>query len=121
MRSAACARAGRAPRGGPRTERLEALAPRRGELQADDPVVLGVAYPLDQLGRHGPVDQPDGTVVAQQQVVGDLTDGRATAIGMPPDGQQELVLGRSQPGLSACCSLQRTKRRKPVRSASRSS
>ena len=79
-------------------ERLEALAARRGELQADDPVVLGVAHPLDQLGRHGPVDQPDGTVMAQQQVVGDLADGRATAVGMPPDGQQQLVLRRGQPG-----------------------
>ena len=79
-------------------QRLQALAPRRGELQADDPVVLGVAHPLDQLGRDGPVDQPDGTVVAQQQVVGDLADGRATAIGMPPDGQQQLVLRRGQPG-----------------------
>ena len=45
-------------------ERLEALAPRRGELQADDPVVLGITHPLDQLGRHGPVHQPDGAVVA---------------------------------------------------------
>ena len=77
---------------------FQPLAPRRGELQADDPVVLGVTHPPDQLGGHGPVDQPDGTVVAQQQVVGDLTDGRTAAIRVPPDGQQQLLLRRGQPG-----------------------
>ena len=79
-------------------ECLEALAPGRGELQADDPVVLGVAHPLDQLGRVGPVHQPDGAVVAEQEVVGHLADGRAAAVGVPADGQQQLVLRRRQSG-----------------------
>ena len=47
-------------------ERLEALVPGRGELQTDDPVVLGIADPLDQLGGVRPVHQTDGTVMAQQ-------------------------------------------------------
>ncbi len=72
------------------------LLARRGELQADDPMVVRVAYPLDQLGRHRPVHQPDGAVVAQQEVVGDLTDGRAAAVRVPPDGEQELLLRRRQ-------------------------
>ncbi len=79
-------------------QRLETLAPGRGELQPDDAVVLGIAHPLDQLGRHGPVHQPDGAVVAEQEVVGHLADGRAAAVRMSPDGQQQLVLRRRQPG-----------------------
>ena len=97
MHSAGYAPAVPVPRGGPRTEPRGACSP-PGELQADDPVVLRVTYPLDQLGRDGPVDQPDGTVMAQQQVVGDLADRGPTVIGVPPDGQQELVLCRGQPG-----------------------
>ena len=34
--------------------------------------------------------------MAQQQVVGDLADGRATAVGVPPDGEQQLMLRRGQ-------------------------
>ena len=78
-------------------ERLEALAPRRRELQTHDSVILWVPDPLDELGGDGPVDQADGTVVAEEQVVGHLADGWATAVGVPPDGQQQLMLGRGQP------------------------
>ena len=46
-------------------KRLEALVPRRGELEADHPVILRIAHPPDQLGGHGPVDEPDSAVVSQ--------------------------------------------------------
>ena len=79
-------------------QRLETLAPRRGELQPDDPVVLGVAHPLDQPGRYGPVDEADGAVVAEEEVVGHLADRRPPVVGVPSDGQQQLLLRRRQPG-----------------------
>ena len=59
-------------------------------------MVLGVTHPLDQLGGHGPVDEPDGAVVAEEEVVGHFADGGAPAVRMPPHGQQELVLRRCQ-------------------------
>ncbi len=47
----------------------------RGQAQADDPAVARVLLPLHQPGLLGPVDQPHGAVVAQQQVAGDVADG----------------------------------------------
>ncbi len=79
-------------------ERLEPLGAGRGQLQADDPVVLGVAVPLHQPSRVGPVDQSDRAVVPEQQVVGHLAHGGAAAVAVPPDGEQQLVLRRRQPG-----------------------
>ena len=73
-------------------ERLEAFGPRRGELQPDDSVVLGIADPFDQLGRHGPVHQTDRAVMAQEQIVGRFADGRATAVRMSTDGEEQLML-----------------------------
>ena len=75
-------------------QRLKALATGRGELQAHDAVVVGVTDPLDQAGRVGPVHQSDRAVVAEEEVVGHLPDGRATTVGVTADGEQQLVLGR---------------------------
>ena len=79
-------------------ERLQMLLALGGELQPDDPLVLGVAAAGDQARLLGPVDQADGAVVAEQEVVGHLADRRPARVGVAPDGQQELVLGRRQPG-----------------------
>ena len=77
-------------------EGLEALAPGRRELEADNAVVLGISDPLDQFGGVSPVDQPDRTVVTEEEIVGDLAHGRSTSIGMPADGKQQLMLRRRQ-------------------------
>jgi hypothetical protein len=45
-----------------------------GELEAHDPLVLGIGDPPDQTGGFGPVDELDRTVMAQQQVSRDVAD-----------------------------------------------
>lgn len=66
------------------------------EAEAHDALVLLVDDALDEPGRRGPVDQLHGAVVAQQQVVGHLTDGRITR--MAPYREQELVVRRRETG-----------------------
>jgi hypothetical protein len=68
-----------------------------GEVQAHDAAVLGLRHPPHQPGGLGPVDQFHDAVVAQQQVVGDLPDRRGRAV-VAPDGEQQLVLRRREPG-----------------------
>ena len=77
-------------------EHLEALAPRCGELQAHDPVVLWVTDPLYQTRRDGPVHQTDRAVVPEEEVVRHLPDSGAAAVAVPPYGEQQLVLRRCQ-------------------------
>lgn len=79
-------------------ERFEAGGAVVGEAQPDHAVIGLAAGSLHEAGRLGTVDQADGAVVAQEQVVGDLTHGGAFGVVVAPDGQQQLVLGGSQPG-----------------------
>ncbi|HEY2271675.1 MAG TPA: CBS domain-containing protein [Jatrophihabitantaceae bacterium] len=65
-----------------------------GQSQPDDPVVGLVAGARDQPGALAPVDEFDGRVVADQEVLGDLTDRRVVRARMPADREQELVLAR---------------------------
>jgi hypothetical protein len=66
-----------------------------GEAEADDPLILRIAGPLHQAGAHGPIDQLDGAVVAQQQVLGDIADRRRATVS--PDGEEELMLRSGDP------------------------
>ena len=77
---------------------VEALATGRGELHPHDAVILRVTHPRDQPCRVGAIHEPHRAVVAEEEVVGDLADGRAAAVGVPADGEQQLVLGRRQAG-----------------------
>ena len=67
-----------------------------GQLEVDDPAVVGIGAAPQQAGPLGPVDQLDGTVVAQHQVLGDVADRRVTIVA--PHGEEQLVLGGCQPG-----------------------
>ena len=79
-------------------ERLEALLALGRQLEPHDPLVLGVAAAGDQARLLGPVDQADGAVVAEQEVVGHLADRGPAPVRVAPNGQEELVLGRGQSG-----------------------
>ena len=77
-------------------ECLETLGAIFGEMQSDHPMVLVVSGAGDQTGRVGPVDEPDRTVMEQEEVVGHLPNGRAAGIAVPTYGQEKLVLGGRQ-------------------------
>ncbi len=81
-----------------RREALESGSSRCRQVKADDPTVVPVTRPLDQPCAVGPIDEPDDTVMAEEQIVGHLADGRTPTIGMPADGEQELVLRGGEPG-----------------------
>jgi hypothetical protein len=57
------------------------------QLQAHDTTILVVASTPDEASDVGAVDQADRAVVTQQQVVGDLADGRASRVAVATDGQ----------------------------------
>jgi hypothetical protein len=86
-----------------RGEGLESSCTFLGELQPDDAVVLVASGAANQACRFGPVDQPHRTVMAEEKVVGDLTDGWAAWVGMPTDRQEQLVVCRSE--ASGACLL----------------
>jgi chloride channel protein, CIC family len=69
-----------------------------GEGHPHDAAVGGILDPAHQPGLVGPVDQAHGGVVAQVEVVGQLTDGRSPGVDVAPDGEEKLVLGGGQPG-----------------------
>jgi hypothetical protein len=79
-------------------ERVELVDPGWGERHAHDAAAARVWTTLHQSGGCGAVDQPDGAVVAQHEVVGDLADRGPCRVGVAPDRQQQLVLSRRQPG-----------------------
>ena len=64
-----------------------------GQLEVHDASIVGVGPPLQQPGPLGPIDQLDGAVVAQHQVVGDVADRRVAVVAA--DGEEQLVLGRA--------------------------
>lgn len=59
-------------------------------------MVLEVSYPADEASRLGSVDQADDTVVAEEEVVGDLADGGCWAVAVTSYRQEQLVLGRRE-------------------------
>ena len=79
-------------------ERVELGHSSFSERDADSTVVGRVGVADDQPGYRGAVDQPDGAVVAQHQVVGDLADGGAGGIGVAADREQQLMLRGREPG-----------------------
>ena len=68
-----------------------------GQPQPDGALIVRIAHPLQHAELLSPVDQLDGRVVPDEQVVGDVVDGRAGRVGVTPHGQQQLVLARGQP------------------------
>jgi hypothetical protein len=58
-----------------RRERLEAPRALRSEAKAHDAVVVGVALTRDEASALSAVDEANGAVVPEQEVVGDLADG----------------------------------------------
>lgn len=76
-------------------EGLHPGPPIGGEVEAHDAVVVGVGYTLEQPRRLGTVDELDGAVVAQQEVLGDVTDRGWFAVAS--HGQEQLVLGPREP------------------------
>lgn len=68
------------------------------EPETDDTMVLGVLGALEQPGRDGAVDQADGAVVPEEQVIGDVSDGRSGRVVMTSDREQELMLGGGEAG-----------------------
>lgn len=70
-----------------------------GERDPDDSLVGAIDATRHEPVGLGPVDEPDGAVVAQQQFVCQLTHGRLGLTASSTDGQQELVLGGGEAGL----------------------
>ena len=62
--------------------------PCEGEGYAHDALAVLVGIALDQSVGDGTIDQPDGAVVAQDEVVSDLADGRPGRVRMSPDREQ---------------------------------
>ena len=60
-----------------------------------DARVVGIGESANQPRRLGPVQELHRAVMTQQQVLGQVANGRCALVVMPFDGHQELVLGRS--------------------------
>jgi hypothetical protein len=90
-------------------ERVELLLGLRDERDPHDAPAGGVRVAPDRAVCLGAMDQPDGAVVAQHQVVGDLADRRPGRIAVVADRQQQLVLGGDQPPRRGPAALTSTK------------
>lgn len=73
---------------------VEPLVAEAGEGEADEALVVDVPPALDEAEVLRPVHEPHGAVVADEEVPGDVGDRRPPVVGVPPDGQEQLVLGR---------------------------
>ena len=74
-----------------------------GEPDSRDAAVPGIGLALDQPGGHRPVHELDSAVVTQQQIAGQIGDGRILAARVALDRDHELVLGggkADRPGLA---------------------
>ena len=81
-------------------ELAEARLTLGAEGEAHDSVIVRVDRTRDESGPLGAANQLDDAVVAQQEMVGDVSDRRRSVV--TPDGQQQLMLGRCEadgPGL----------------------
>ena len=68
------------------------------EADSDDPGVVRIGVTFDEAFALCSVDQLHGAVVSERQIVRHFGDRRPPPAGMPPHGEQELVLGGRQPG-----------------------
>ena len=85
-------------------ERAEAALAERREGETDYTLVVGVDGARDETGGLGAVDELHRAVVTQEQMVGDVADGRAERVVVAADGEEQLVLRRREPGF-ACLAL----------------
>ena len=81
----------------PRAQSPQHARAGRGELEPHHSFVVGIRDPAHDACLHRPVDQPDRAVVANQQRVGDVADGRAPPVVVAADREQQLVLRRREP------------------------
>ena len=79
-----------------RRKHFQSLGALFGQMQTHHPMVVVVSGPSDQTRRVGTVDETDGAVVQEEQVVSDLSNGRATRITVSPYRQEQLMLGRRE-------------------------
>lgn len=80
-----------------RRQATQLLGAPSSQSEPDAAVIVAVALTADEPGVLGPVHEADGAVVAEQELLGDIPDGRPERIGMAPDDQEELMLGGRQP------------------------
>ncbi len=64
------------------------------QAQSNQTMIVAVGSALDERGRLGPVDESDHAVVAEQEVVGHLADGRRAARVSAHREQQLVLRGR---------------------------
>src|SRR5690606_8003669 len=76
---------------------VQAVRPFHRQANTYGASVFGVGAPLDQAVPFPPIDEVDGAVVAQLEVVRHRGDGRAEGVGMPANGEEELVLAGGDP------------------------
>ena len=69
-------------------EGVDPFVAERRERQPGEAVVVGIPATFEEAEVLGPVDEADGTVVANQERPGDVGDGRAPGIIVAPYGQQ---------------------------------
>ena len=77
---------------------LEAGRAVRREHEPDLALVGAIRAALDEPRGHGPVDELDRAVVAQQEVVRHVPHRRTVGVTVTAHGQEELVLRGGQPG-----------------------
>src|SRR5579871_941504 len=70
----------------------------RRRPHAHQPTVGGVGHAAHETGGDGAVDQLDDAVVAEQEVLREVADGRPATVIVPAHGQEELVLGARKAG-----------------------
>ena len=78
-------------------ELLEAASREWGQADADHPLVLAIGLTTDESGGFCSIDESDRAVVAKEQGVGDLSDGRSALVAVAADREQELVLHGCEP------------------------
>lgn len=79
-------------------ELAEATGTEIREAQPHEPVIVVVDSASNETCGFGPIDEPNGAVMSKQQRLGDLADRRAARLPTSTDRQEELMLGRRQPG-----------------------
>ena len=82
-----------------RREGLESLVAVRGQPQSYQAVIVGVPDPFHEARRVRPVDEADGAVMPEKEVVRYLADRRSARIAVAAYRQEELVLRGREAGL----------------------